>query len=51
MLESGIKNHIQRFEHMQQLDLAGLYVEASVFCAVVECGNFTKASTKLGIAQ
>ena len=36
---------------MQQFDLANLYVEASVFCAVVECGSFTKASTKLGIAQ
>lgn len=36
---------------MQQFDLAERYVEASVFCAVVECGSFTKASTKLGIAQ
>lgn len=36
---------------MQQFDLANLYVEASVFCAVVECGSFTKASIKLGIAQ
>lgn len=36
---------------MQQFDLAERYVEASVFCAVVECSSFTKASTKLGIAQ